>query len=243
MAYINSNQILNTMVLISGYEDGYKQGKNDFVNALSNNGKVFYRFFYGKNNLTSFPMVDTSNGLDFTDMFGDCTQLTSVPEIDTSNGKNFCNMFRKCTALKTIPTLNTANGSNLSAMFSGCTSLTSVPKLNMKNCENMAYLFFECKSLKDVEIEFEILKHYNITHAFYRCENLENITFKKIHLGGLDLSYSPKLTIDSLASLINALANVTEWNGTYSVNLGEINLAKLTNEQKAVATAKGWTLL
>lgn len=49
----------------------------------------------------------------------------------------------------------------------------------------------------------------------------------------------PKLTVDSLLSLLNALADgVTD----KTCKIGTTNLAKLTEEQKAIATDKGWTL-
>ena len=47
------------------------------------------------------------------------------------------------------------------------------------------------------------------------------------------------LTHDSLMSIINNLATVTT---TQTLTLGSTNLAKLSSEEKAIATNKGWTL-
>ena len=66
----------------------------------------------------------------------------------------------------------------------------------------------------------------------------------------LDLSYCEKLTHESLISVINSLYDL---NLTYDVAnggilysqqlvLGSTNLAKLTAEEIAVATNKGWTV-
>ena len=44
---------------------------------------------------------------------------------------------------------------------------------------------------------------------------------------------------DSLMSIINNLATVTT---TQTLTLGSTNLAKLSSEEKAIATNKGWTL-
>ena len=62
----------------------------------------------------------------------------------------------------------------------------------------------------------------------------------KIDLSSWGLNYCP-LTVDSLVSVLNALQQLDE--GTsYTCTIGSTNLAKLTDEQKAIATNKGWTL-
>ena len=47
------------------------------------------------------------------------------------------------------------------------------------------------------------------------------------------------LTVDSLVNILNALPNAS---ASRVCNLGSTNLAKLTPEQIAIATNKGWTL-
>ncbi|MBO5955586.1 MAG: hypothetical protein J6Q10_02165, partial [Clostridia bacterium] len=66
----------------------------------------------------------------------------------------------------------------------------------------------------------------------------------KIGKNGFSVSDSKKLSYDSLMSIINALKDYsTDTSGTtYTVTLGTTNLAKLTNEEKAIATQKGWSL-
>jgi hypothetical protein len=74
---------------------------------------------------------------------------------------------------------------------------------------------------------------------FYNCEKLE-------HFGGcinlktnLDLSYSPKLTHESLMNVINKAAEVSD---APTLRLGSINLAKLTAAEKQIIINKGWIL-
>ena len=55
----------------------------------------------------------------------------------------------------------------------------------------------------------------------------------------LDLSYCENLTHDSIMVVIYGLKIVTE---TETLTLGSTNLAKLTDEEKQIATDKGWTL-
>jgi len=55
----------------------------------------------------------------------------------------------------------------------------------------------------------------------------------------IKLSASTMLSHDSLIRVINNLDTVTT---ATTLTLGAINLAKLTDEEKAMATTKGWTL-
>ena len=52
---------------------------------------------------------------------------------------------------------------------------------------------------------------------------------------------SNNLTVESLLSVLNALQQLGEGE-SYYVQLGSNNIAKLSDEQKAIATKKGWTL-
>ena len=99
-------------------------------------------------------------------------------------------------------------------MFAYCSSLTTVPEMDVSNVTEMDYMFRSCSSLTDLG-GFIGLK----------CS--------------LDLHYSP-LTHDSLMNIINKAADVTTSPAT--LTLGSTNLAKLSDEEKAIATAKGWTL-
>lgn len=76
-------------------------------------------------------------------------------------------------------------------------------------------------------------------NTFAGCSELTNLGgFKGLKVG-LSLSSSKKLTHESLMNVITNLAIVSE---THTLALGETNLAKLTDEEKSIATNKGWTL-
>ena len=86
-------------------------------------------------------------------------------------------------------------------------------------------------------------------------EDLVNVTCEgRIFYGGLDMSVCPNLTKESIMSFINCLCdlNNAEFNqnviaemkaeNAFVVTLGADHLAKLTEEEKAIATNRGWTL-
>ena len=103
--------------------------------------------------------------------------------------------------------------------------------------------FRHCRSLVTID---EIICYENTplrTDMFYGCSALANVKFSgTITKSGMDLSQAPALTKESLISFFECLKDYSEIGGTYTVKLGATNIAKLTNEEKAIATDKGWTL-
>ena len=135
------------------------------------------------------------------------------------------------------------NAKNISGILDGCTSITSVvfPVGFGRNAERGHSLFYGCKSLVSVHLPdgFGEKITISLANAFYNCPNLENITGNPNFKISFDLSPCQKLIHDSLMVVINGLQTVTT---TKTLTLGSTNLAKLTDEEKKVATDKGWTL-
>ena len=173
------------------------------------------RIFLSCSSLTSIPLFDTSNVTDMGGMFINCSSLTSIPLLDTSKVTLMGQMFYDCSSLTTIPQLNTSKVKFMDYMFSGCSSLTSIPLLNTSNVTNMSRIFSDCSSLT----------------------TLSGFTGLKVDLS---LSDSPNLTHVSLLNVINKATDVTS--SPKTLTLGTTNLAKLTDEEKAIATNKGWIL-
>lgn len=63
--------------------------------------------------------------------------------------------------------------------------------------------------------------------------------FKKT---GITLARCFKLSKESLVDFLNKLADVTEETTTYTLTLGNVNKKKLTDDELAIGTGKGWTL-
>ena len=216
--------------------------------------------------LTTIPLLDTSNVTRMTYMFDGCTSLTYIPLLDTSKVTNMENMFTVCSSLKSIPLLNTTNVTNMNYMLSGCSSLTSIPLLDTSNVTNMQSMFYGCSSLTSIP-QLDTSNVTNMYNMFYNCTSFTSIplldttnvtnmdyifgfsTMNNLtYLGGFkNLSISaasyfldrcPNLTVESLMNVINNLATVSG----KTLNFGSTNLNKLTAEQIAIATSKGWTL-
>lgn len=65
---------------------------------------------------------------------------------------------------------------------------------------------------------------------------------KNIKISGLNISQSTVMNHDTLIRFLNALYDYSGSGSTYTLTLGATNLAKLTAEEIAIGTAKGWTI-
>lgn len=217
--------------------------------------------FYYCNNLESIPLIDTSNVTIMDSMFYYCNKLESIPQLITSKCTNMHSMFYYCTNLKGIPQLDTSNATNTNGMFYHCDNLITAPSIDISKVTDAGSMFGQCVLLSSVP-EYDVSSLYRLGSIFYNCGNLTNLG-GLVNLGKgytiqtknnanqtLNLSYSPLLTHDSLMNIIN---NLYDLNLTYNVAgggtlytqslvLGDTNLNKLTAEEIAIATNKGWTV-
>lgn len=159
------------------------------------------------------PPLNISNRTRLSDMFAQWNNLLSVGEMDTSNVTSMYGMFRECPNLITIPALNAEKVTDIDGVLSFTDSLTNVGGfINL----GMAY-----DTSKDA--------------------NFGDYT---LQLGGLyGESYSKNLTHESLMNIINNLYDIkTKGCNAQKLILGTTNLHKLTSEEIAIATNKGWTV-
>ena len=217
--------------------------------------------FYECSNLTSIPQLDTSNVTNMSSMFSNCSKLITIPQLDTYNVTNMNNMFNFCSKLTDIQKLDTSNVTTMSSMFSNCSNLITIPKLDTSNVTDMGGMFASCSNLTTIP-QLDTSKVTNMVIMFISCSKLNIIPqldvskvsnmnsmfigcieLKEIHMTGMkvsfDISASTLFTREALVEIINNLATITS---TQTLTMGSTNLAKLNNEDKAIATNKGWTL-
>lgn len=181
-------------------------------NDTSNVTDMRNMFSYGSK-LSSIPLLNTSNVTSMSKMCFNCRALTSIPQFDTSKVVDMGNMLGLCVKLTTVPLLDTSKAISLRSMFYGCSALTTVPALDVSNVTDMGEIFLSCSSLKSILM-----------------------TGMKV---SFDISASTQFEESDLVTILNNLATVTT---TKTLTMGATNLAKLTDEEKAIATNKGWTL-
>ena len=204
----------------------------------TSSGTSFYNMFFNCSSLTTIPQLDTSSGTSFYSMFFNCSSLTTIPQLDISKGRSFDNMFSGCSSLTTIPQLDISSGTGFYNMFSGCSSLTTIPQLDTSKGRNFDNMFCDCTNLTTIP-QLDTSSGTSFYNMFRGCKSLTTLGGFVGLSESLSLSSSTKLTHDSLMNVINNLATVTS---STTLTLGSTNLAKLTDEEKKVATDKGWTL-
>lgn len=140
--------------------------------------------------------------------------------------------------------INTSPTGNASGSYSYITkNIIKLPPIDLSNVTMMRYFFMYCTMLVEVEGELDIGFSNNNTAMFgsngaSAPTGLTTIKIKNLSTD-LDVHYCTKLSKESLLYLLNNVQTVD--NGT--IILGTENYAKLTEEEIAVATAKGWSVV
>ena len=188
---------------------------------------------------------------------------------NTSSATNMSYAFAFCKALKKLPLFDVSKVTSAEGMFLFCENLREIPEgMTFPKLVNTGgqYGMFERSGITRIPEGMIPGKLVDATKMFSECSNLTEISKLDLSeitqndkafgivsgceslttLGGfiglkvnLDLSYCPNLTHDSLMNVINEAADVTA--SPKTLTLGP-NLNKLTADEKAIATNKGWTL-
>ncbi len=188
--------------------------------------------FSGCKNLESLVLNGTEDGaiLYANYMFGDCMELKEVPYFNSSNVIALTSCFSNCKSLKKITEFDTGKATEMREMFNECVALEEICELNCQNTKNVQGMFYNNSSLKTLGGLKELGKAYTSSSVNYTAYNL-------------NLTMSSNLTKQSLLNVINGLYDLASHNKVaQGLFLGDVNLAKITAEEVAIATNKGWNV-
>lgn len=126
-----------------------------------------------------------------------------------------------------------------SQAFDNCYSLTEL--ILPEGILTLEFASFRaCYNVKKLFLP-KTLNNINNT-TFHNCGGLIDVTLADgFHANNLNLSASTLYSRETIVSWLNALADRTGQT-TYTLTIGAENLAKLTEEDIAIATVKNWTL-
>ena len=197
-----------------------------------------------------FAEWDVSNVTTFYALFDDSRKVNTfdVRKWNTSSATNMEWMFCRTNATHIdVSNFDTSNVLNMHAMFIGNTSLIQldVSNFDTSNVLNINTMFAYFDICEELNINgWDLTRCTSINNTFnnsnfkvIRCDGLK---FPDIDMSKIGLHYSTALAVDSIVGLLNALPQSDKG---YSFQIGSDNIAKLTDEQKAIATDKGWTLI
>ncbi len=211
--------------------------------------------FYNCQSLTELDLsnFDTSKVTNMGYMFYNCQALTTLnlSNFNTSNVTDMTYMFCDCKNLTELDVSNfdTSKVTNMNYMFSGSvnsvkfTSIKGINDLDISKVTNMSGMFSKNWSITSLDVSNWDVSHitssYGLDTIFDNCKLLVDLYPPKNISANMKVSSSTALSHDSLMSIINNLITTTS---TKKLTLGTTNLAKLTDDEKAIATNKGWTL-
>lgn len=208
------------------------------------------------------PSIDFTAITTMANMFQHCHSLekiecgepinTSNPVLTTiSNMCTYCISLKKCEILKGV-NLTNASITNIFAYCYGLTTTdiidytnTIFPNIPFSSGSTTYQPYGFCYTLIKVDLSWYkvILDTNNHSHTLmfrdlYNCEDFYPPVdgFKQINFS---ISTAQRLTRESIIRILNALPTTST---KLTLTMGAVLLNKLTDEDKAIATGKGWTL-
>lgn len=186
------------------------------------------------------------------------SQIAVVPPLDVSNVTTMQSMFNNCQKLTSLDLSgwDTSKVTDMMSMFYYCSNLSSLDgldNLDTRNVTNMGDMFSFCSKLTSLSS----LRADSLTISPWQSP-FGNSNYTLVDFGGFinlksswDGSYGVNtLTALSHQSLINILNGLYDFTGNGEtptssqgkLKLGSTHLAALSDDEKAIATNKGWVL-
>lgn len=216
---------------------------------------------FGRSSLTEFnaEQFDTSNVFDMYSMFYQCEYLKSLDlsSWNTSNVTTMSNMFSGCREVESLNLLHfdTSNVTDMDSMFYQCVRLWDFDLSNFdtSNVTNMDYMFYGCNFSSLDLSHFDLSNVSSLSQMFAECVLLMDLKLKGLgtnigmnsYNNNLDLSSCYNITKESALYLFEnafdrAAAGYTK---SFTIRLHSNTKALLTEEEIAIATNKGFTVV
>lgn len=206
-------------------------------------------------------LIDTSECISFENVFGGTTAFINLDlrGWNTSKVKTLSSMFNSCRKTQSINLAgwDTSQVTNMEYVFTGARELVSLDlsgwdTSHVTTIQSMFATLLALESLDLTHFNMEnVISAYNMFGSTPKLstiiggKSIEDVINDNIScLKNLKISISfstTKLDRASLRALINGLADLTGQTAK-TLTLGETLIAKLTEEDIAIATAKNWTI-
>ena len=221
--------------------------------------------FYGCSNLTTVILGDMPSVTDAAGMFSGCSNLTSVTfgERDTNDiflplCERIGNMFINCTQIRNMRIISN-NLKDIGAPFFNCTNLRSAVIGYIDDCTGLYNIFGSrptefvedswCKQLLSCEIlgdgsTITLVTADLITESVQEFNGIQNLGGSPYwQNNGCGIAHAKNLSYNSLLNIINKLYDrATAGYSIARISLHPDSFAKLSDEDIAIATNKGWTV-
>lgn len=207
--------------------------------------------FYNCTSLKNYPKLNTENVTDVLYLFNSNTAMTELPDFEWNTGNivNASNMFRDCSNLCRNDVLdlsgwNTSKITNMSYMFASTNfaeiKLDGWDTSNVTMFDQMFYYNQTVQTIPAIDVSsYTTTNGSQYNSPIINCRSLRNF-------GGLIgikrtwyANSAESLSYESLLNIINGLADGVSGKTLY-LEQGCVNM--LSDEDIAIATAKGWSI-
>ena len=191
-------------------------------------------------------------------LFRNCEKLTTLPDWDFSNINNAYYMCSSCKALEGAVYLNMPNVTDCANIFYNTPYLTSIELPNTSKCKTFSNAFNDYTKGDAIlehlgEIDCTSVTTAGTSNMVYYQTNLVDVGgFKNLGMGfeklsakyTFNLTYSTKLSAESLENIIKGLADVNDISNGYTctMNIANTLVSLIPEDIIAIATRKGWTV-
>ena len=181
-----------------------------------------------------------------------------VPELDVSMVTTMNSMFYNCKNLvsfKSIENWDVSNVTNMDNLFNYCSKLYSLDlsKWDTSKVTSMNNMFYNSsiRKLSAIRADKLSISTYNSPFGSSNLSSLKEwggfTNLKSSWNGSYCVDRLTGLSHQSLINILNGLYDftgnaVTPSSSQGKIKFGTTHLAKLTDEEKSIATNKGWTL-
>ena len=220
------------------------------VSGLNTSNVTMMSYMFANcSSLTSLDVsrFDTSKVIDISYMFNSCIKLTSIDlsGFDTSKVINMRDIFSNCENLEQLKGNFILNNANCTNMFHQCSKGPDLSEFKMSGTITETNYMFGSFGFGNTPLATSLdLSNIALAegcqiyqYTFFRCNVADIYPFTNInancHLSQIALSQ------EVLLRFINNLVEVTT---SPTLTLGATNLAKLTEDQIAIAVNKGWNI-
>ena len=210
-----------------------------------------HRMFGGMHKVRHIHMNKVAWARDLSAAFEQCNNLLELPSIHWS-------------AAHVNDETRAHRSTNIGWFCDYCFKITEIPQYgtdrfaddNLLIVEFMPQAFESCNNLIKIgpvlDMRYVKPEGINIKNAFNGCDKLTDVRIQRLNHGNWDFSsWLPALDADSIAYLIDNLTDLTIEKGDDDASTSLVRSATLkknamwtiSDEQKAAALAKGWTII
>ena len=210
-----------------------------------------HRMFGGMHEVRHIHMNKVAWARDLSAAFEQCNNLLELPSIHWS-------------AAHVNDETRAHRSTNIGWFCDYCFKITEIPQYgtdrfaddNLLIVEFMPQAFESCNNLVKIgpvlDMRYVKPEGINIKNAFNGCDKLTDVRIQRLNHGNWDFSsWLPALDADSIAYLIDNLTDLTIEKGDDDASTSLVRSATLkknamwtiSDEQKAAALAKGWTII